>query len=267
MEQLRMPARFRDNFELVDRLRYVVWQLTGERSTFQGRFSKGPRISIRPRPAEDFETAYEIFRDGNYQTGLPPADVRRIVDVGGNVGYSCLFWCWRYPHAKVLTFEPHPVHCEILDWHIRVNNYSSRIELIRAGAAPAAGKAFLEDKGIASKVLSSGSGEAEGVVAIELVDFFAAIPEGPIDILKMDIEGAEYDLMSDPRFEQLARRTRWIVMEWHSRHPLHLGGEWCADRLAKLGFSVEHPPSSSSDIGILSARAVETPGDSSRRAG
>jgi FkbM family methyltransferase len=253
-----MPSKFRDNFEVIDRLRYIAWQLTGARNTFQGRFRHGPRISIRPRPSNDFDTAYEIFHGGIYQTGLAPTDVRRVVDVGGNVGDSCLFWCWRYPGAKVLAFEPHPEHCGILDWHIRVNNYNDRIELIRAGAASAAGRAVLTDEDDRSTMLTGSPGKpgSNGVIAIERVDFFAAVGDEPIDILKMDIEGAEYELMADPRFDKIARRTRCVVMEWHVREPSHPGGDWCADRLAKLGFSVEQQPLSVNDAGILIARAA-----------
>ncbi len=250
-----MSGRFGDNFGLSDRLRYYVWQYTGARYTFDGSFKNGPRISIRPRTLHpsDYNTVYTVFRIGDYETDLAPASVRRIVDLGGNVGYTCLFWCWRYPNAKVLTFEPHPVHCKLLKWHSRVNNYGDRIQLIPAGAAPSPGKAVLTDDGERSRVLGGASSQSSAprTVEIELVDFFKSVGSEPIDILKMDIEGAEYPLLADPRFDEVARRTRCIVMEFHLYEPSHPGGQWCVDRLEKLGFSVRQWPASSDDAGMV----------------
>jgi FkbM family methyltransferase len=70
-----------------------------------------------------------------YDTGLETERVRRIVDVGGNVGYSLVFWCLSYPHARILTYEPHPLHCEIIRWHLDANGLSDRVTVLQAGAA------------------------------------------------------------------------------------------------------------------------------------
>src|SRR6516165_5292425 len=45
----------------------------------------------------------------------------RIVDLGANVGYSCLWWANLCPNAEIEAFEPHPIHAELLRWHIRKN--------------------------------------------------------------------------------------------------------------------------------------------------
>lgn len=255
-------GRFSENFVLTDRLRYFIWRLTGARNTFEGRFNNGPRISIRPATTDDFNTAYEIFRSGIYDTGLTPASVHRIVDLGANVGYSCLLWCWRFPAATVVAFEPHPLHLGILDWHLRVNGYSDRVQVIRAGAASAAGGAALTDQGYRSTVLKEPARESvlpgpgtNSAIRIELVDFFDAVGDEPIDILKVDIEGSEYALLDDPRFDRLAPRIRCIAMEWHARSASHYGGPWCIERLEKLGFKVTQLPALSPDLGMLIAHA------------
>ena len=59
---------------------------------------------------------------------------------------------------------------------------------------------------------------------IKLVDFFAAVGDEPIDIFKMDIEGGEYDIMNDDRFDAVARRCRIIITEWHQFDARQLGG-------------------------------------------
>jgi FkbM family methyltransferase len=198
-----------------------------------------------------------VFRLRTYDTGLPPETVRRIVDVGGNVGYSCLFWCSTFPHAHVLAYEPHPVHCEILNWHIEANAYSDRVTLIPAGAASKASTATLVDDGIRSTLVhGDGPGSRNRpVIEIKTVDFFETVGQDVIDILKIDIEGGEYELLQDSRFEDLSRRVRCIVMEWHKRAPHHLGGKWCEQHLTKMGMAVADAPepTPTQDIGTLLA--------------
>ena len=73
-------------------------------------------------------------------------------------------------------------------------------------------------------------------IGIPIVDVFAEIGHRRIDLLKIDIEGAEYDIMADPRFEALPVNA--IIMEWHDRGPGR-NLEWCMRRLAAIGFKPE----------------------------
>src|ERR1700749_1882302 len=140
-------ANFRDILPFYARRGFEIWQHAQERvykqpwkefiqgivrkKSFRCRVLGGPRISIRPDPSHDYYTAKEIFSDRIYDCELDPGSVLRIVDLGGNVGYSCLFWCEKYPNASVLTFEPHPTHCRLLEWHVRKNRYTKRVNLVR----------------------------------------------------------------------------------------------------------------------------------------
>src|SRR5262249_47213341 len=134
--------------------------------------------------------------------------VLRIVDLGGNVGYSCLFWCGKYPNASVLTFEPHPTHCRLLEWHVRKNRYTKRVNLVEAAAGVRDEEANLTDDDDGSAIIQNKQASSIGV---KVVDVFQAVPDGPIDLLKIDIEGSEYAILEDPRFEALATRTRCVL--------------------------------------------------------
>ena len=155
---------------------------------------------MRGRPSNDFMSAYEVFKMEVYQTGLTPSEVLRVVDLGGNVGYSCLYFCRKYPNARVLTFEPHPRHAELLDHNVELNGYSERVTLIRAAASTRSGKVNLTDANLSSAVVGASVTEKPGlrIFAVDAVDMFPVIGRDPIDILKMDIEGSEYELMQDP---------------------------------------------------------------------
>jgi hypothetical protein len=89
----------------------------------------------------------------------------------------------------------------------------------------------LSDVGPGSTVLDGGG---EGL-EIEIVDVFSVLAGRRLDLLKLDIEGGEYEIMADPRFETLDVRA--LVMEWHAREGY--GRDWCVARLQALGFRVQ----------------------------
>lgn len=222
-----------------------MWHYTQTRP-FRCRLRGGAEISIRPEPSHDYQTACEIFSDRIYDCDLDPGSVRRIVDLGGNVGYSCLFWCEKYPNASVLTFEPHPAHCRLLQWHLDKNGYANRVKLVASAAGVRAEIANFTDDDDGSAIVQDG---LAGSMRVQVADVFQAVSDTPIDILKMDIEGSEYAILADPRFEALAARTECVLLEWHARD--EQGEAFCRDRLASLGFTVESGRACGNQCGML----------------
>ena len=84
---------------------------------------------------------------------------------------------------------------------------------------------------------------------METVDFFASLGAGPIDLLKMDIEGGEYELLEDPRFAALP--VSRLVLEWHKTIDHPDGKAWCERRLTSLGYTVVQGKWSSEHNGLL----------------
>jgi FkbM family methyltransferase len=164
-----------------------------------------------------------------------PSRLETIVDTGANVGYACLWLLSECPQARITAFEPVPAHVAQIEAHLRLNGLRDRVELVPAAASVKDGTAHFEDKGPESGPAEDGSAER---IVVSLVDWYARLPEGPIDLVKMDIEGGECDLLDDARFAELAARTRMIVLEWHEPTNGRGGRDWCAERLAQAGFSV-----------------------------
>jgi FkbM family methyltransferase len=249
---------FRQLLTRPDALRYVIWQLTGCRTDLRCRLKDGPQLYMRAAPSRDWETVYEIFRLHLYDTHLDASRVRRIIDLGANVGYSCLLWCWQFPLARVLAFEPHPAHLDILKRQLAANDCADRVTVVPAAATARTATAYLVDDDRCSAVVAS-SAAADGgqrVLPVPTVDFFETIGEAPADLLKIDIEGGEYELLQDARFDDLARRIGAVLMEWHLHTPDHLGPDWSADRLRRLGFATRFltPVAPGERTGLLLAR-------------
>jgi FkbM family methyltransferase len=244
------PAHFRNLFGFGDELRYLAWRVLRSPGVFHGRLKDGTMIRMR---SLDYGTAYEVFFAESYRLAVRPSSVTRIVDVGGNVGYSCLYWAKHFPDARIETFEPHPVHCRMLTEQLKENRLLDRVRLHPAAATSKNGQAHLRDSAETSTVLKA---PQDGALPIETVDFFETVGSDPIDIIKLDIEGGEYELLADERFERLAPRIAHLTMEYHERSAADLGGAWCEQRLQHLGFATTRQQSNSY-LGMIRAHRPE----------
>ena len=100
-------------------------------------------------------------------------------------------------------------------------------------------------------VIDRGAGAGK-TLEVKMVDWFGHLDRSrPIDLLKMDIEGGEYELLSDPRFADLAAGA--IVMEWHTVPGTEYRAQWCVERLGSLNYRVhsECEPHAGGAIGML----------------
>jgi FkbM family methyltransferase len=228
--------RLRDLMRPGSRLRYLAWRAAGARRTLTIGLRDGDRLIVRPAPAGDLSVAYEIFVDELYRSPRPlaAASVRRIVDVGANVGYALSYLGRRFPLAQMIAFEPHPAHLDQLDRNVAANGLTDRVTVIGAAAGLTDGRAFLSDAGEASRVLD---GVGAGRLPILVADFFTAVGGAPIDLLKMDCEGGEYDLIMNQRFADL--RVRAIALEWHAGRDRPEADESLRQRLAALDYALE----------------------------
>jgi len=54
----------------------------------------GTSVILRPPPTDDLTIAYEVFVAETYKSrrSILPDDVRYIVDIGANVGYTIAYW-------------------------------------------------------------------------------------------------------------------------------------------------------------------------------
>jgi len=232
--------RLRDKLTPASRIRYLMWRSGLFGRELEVQLVSGERLIFSGFPYE-LHLAYEIFVSEAYRCPRPVEipSVGRIVDVGSNVGYSVVYWGSHFPQAHIDAFEPHPAHLAKLRQSLDLNGLNDRVTVNAAAAGTSKGRASLTDAGAISTIVFDSDPRKpleKRVIRIEIVDFFEAVGNGRIDLLKLDCEGTEYDLLMDPRFENL--NVRCLVMEWHetSGHPraeLDLTG-----RLSELGWEL-----------------------------
>lgn len=250
--------RLRDQLTRLSWLRYLAWRALPRGRRLTVRLRSGERLMLRPPPATDLDTAFELFVAEVYQPPFPvePEATRRIVDVGANCGHSLIFWARHYPRAHLVAFEPHPVHLDVMEHNVALNALGGRLTLHRAAAGTRQGEVeFLDAENCSTIVEAPPEGRT---LRVPLVDFFEAVGSEPIDLLKIDIEGGEYPLLSDPRFARL--KVRNLVMEWHRTAERPDGKAWCERKLAELGYEVRPGIWTNEVNGLLWARPREARG-------
>lgn len=133
-----------------------------------------------------------------------------IFDCGANVGTSCAFFKSIYPHSKIIAFEPNPKIAEYLKQNIK-NNSLENIEVIEKAV-------WINDDGIELGLENADASSIyleknkTGVETIRLKNLLDR--EQTIDMLKMDIEGAEVEVLNDCR--DSLNSVRNLFIEYHS---------------------------------------------------
>jgi FkbM family methyltransferase len=131
-----------------------------------------------------------------------------ILDCGANVGLATLYFKKKFPQAEIFSFEPDPVIHSYL-----VENLSSAglkdVKVYRKAIwTKATELRFLSEGSDSGKIINEGEGVI--VESVDLKDFL----NQPVQFLKMDIEGAECDVLFDAK--PLLGNVEKIFVEYHS---------------------------------------------------
>jgi FkbM family methyltransferase len=164
-------------------------------------------------------SAYEnVIALAEYAADLSPAP-EYIVDCGANVGYSSLYFAARYPSARIIAIEPDASNFEVLEQNVQD---VPTIAPVRAAIWNVSKKLALADGGVGHwgmRVAFGGDDQVpedsdlvEGVTIPKLMSRYS-FPR--IDLLKVDIEGAELELFSEQ--PQWLERVKVIAIELHDR--------------------------------------------------
>jgi FkbM family methyltransferase len=208
----------------------------------------------------------QVFFDQEYDFSVthPP---KVILDAGANIGLASIYFANKYPEAKIIAIEPEGSNFELLKKN--VEPYSNIIPV----------QAALWDKNESISLVDPGLDKCgfmtrkEGVKEKDLGDILAKktdIPEfhqvpgmtvdkimedynlSEVDILKIDIEGAEKEVFKDT--SAWIGNVNSIIVELHERMKLGCNrsfyngsngfdNEWSQGEnvyLSKLGYLIQH---------------------------
>lgn len=153
---------------------------------------------------------HEIFVDRVYST-LGLGDRPNILDCGGNIGLSTVAFKQQYPGATITVFEADPRIAGFLDDNVRGLGYAD-VTVVHAAVTSSPGTAaFLEDGAIGGRITGEVSKGTVPITTVRLSDYIRA----PVDLLKLDIEGAEFEVVDDLCATGKISLVRNLVCEVH----------------------------------------------------
>ena len=179
---------------------------------------------------------HDIFVDGALEYRADSA-APRILDCGGNVGLASLFFKRRFPSARITAYEPDPALFQILRANLNANG-AKDVETVHAALWTSNGRLTFQAEGSDSGMIGSLPGAVAGtsveVPSLRLRDLIAN-DASRIDLLKLDIEGAEDAVLAD--CEPVLDRIGAIVMDLHEFDPSDRQAPRVLERLARNGFT------------------------------
>lgn len=225
----------------------LVWPLTkllpAER-IIQTR--TGLKIKVRNIRGEDFVVAHEMFFRDDYQlrTVVLPPGPTTIIDAGANIGAFSLLAAHLFPEARILALEPEEENFALLQENIRLNNLEKRVIPLKVGINNVRGvyDFFVSKEQYAHSMVEAIVGdlvaEKLSISCVTLGDLFSEQHIDRIGVLKLDIEGTEYELL--PTIAEFFPRIDIIVLEIHDR--AGFSSEALLAFMKEHGYNVERAP-------------------------
>jgi FkbM family methyltransferase len=166
-----------------------------------------------------------------------------IIDVGSNIGLAILFFKRLYPAARVIGFEPDPDAFEVLTRNITENRLEG-VQVLNEAVHGGRDRIYLySDPGTAASPQTSTRSERIGsrrreVPATRLSDHIS----GPVDFLKLDVEGAETVVIEDLERASALQAIARMAIEYHHHIAPDddgLGGMLAALERSGFGYQLE----------------------------
>jgi FkbM family methyltransferase len=167
----------------------------------------GSMNAIQVREEGEFVAAFEVFAADDYGIDLS-TPVRRVLDLGANIGFAAMLLAERYPDAEIVCVEAAPDTFAVLEANI------AGIERIRALnlAVGTDGPVFVDlaAPSVERQMTEHGT-EVPGISLHRLLD---DLGWEYLDLLKIDVEGAEFTIFADKAMSRIGA----VVGEIHEAH-------------------------------------------------
>jgi FkbM family methyltransferase len=169
-----------------------------------------------------------------------PRNGKVIVDIGANMGCFSIFAAEVNKGAVILCYEPELHNYEMLKENILVNDLQNRVSAYQCAIAGdrETKEMNLHESPLNSLVIGAQSLRRQTVNCIMLSDIISNNNLTQIDFLKINCEGAEYDIIERCPDVDI-RKVQTLRLEYHNIDDETRNGLWLAEHLKKRGFAIK----------------------------
>lgn len=173
-------------------LKLLFCQLLRKRETISVQVG-GVDLSIRTNASDIMVAAENLFY--REYAGLKCGQPKVIVDAGGNIGTSAIYFARTFPEARIFVMEPQPDNFALLEKNCRP--YSNITPLNLALGARTGKISMAGDPECAWGYTVSESPGAQQIDCVPLAKLMEKYSIPHIDLLKIDIEGSEREVFEN----------------------------------------------------------------------
>ena len=192
--------------------------------------------------SSDLYTIYEICYDRGYEPKQQPFPhhFRTVVDFGANIGVFSVWAAQAFHPETLVAVEMEPACFRQLSANICLNGLESVIRPIQAAIYEHTGQVATRRRiGFSFHELLP-HGTCNCVQSFSFADFLQRTGLETIDLLKIDIEGAEKYLLTAENACLFRDRVKYILLETHSLNGFDVNH--CTAYLRDLGFQLVLTP-------------------------
>ena len=191
------------------------------------------KVQVVADPATQYEVALrlrttdavlfsQIFIAQLYDTLMLPAQANTIVDLGAKTGLATVFFGLRYPRARILAVEPERANFAMLSDNVAA--LGNRVQKQQVAVWSKDGMASLRAIDSHNRLLGAEGlqvadapdSTSERVLCYKIATLLDMAQFSSVDILKINIEGAEQEIFSHET-DQWLPRVGMIIIEPHAR--------------------------------------------------
>jgi FkbM family methyltransferase len=193
-----------------------------------------------------------------YFEAIGPLRPRVVLDIGAATGGFTVAACVAFPEARVYAFEPSLRQRIVLTRNVGANGIADRVTIEPIGLWKEEGDLSFRTHGDIS-TLEAVSALPKGLVFGERVrvrtldDWFRQAGLSHVDLIKMDVEGAEIEILEGAAATLSMTAPMLLVQAYHFR-----GGkrtfETCKSMLERLGYACQE---AGANTGLLVARRAD----------
>ncbi|MGE4427660.1 MAG: FkbM family methyltransferase [Solirubrobacteraceae bacterium] len=251
-----------------ERVRFALNELLWRRGVRAYTLRGSGRTIVLRHPMSDAWVVHEVLERHAY---APPPEVRaalaglgrppRVADLGAHIGTTTLELLDAWPDASIVAVEPNPDNAALLRRMITRNGLGDRVRIEQVAAGTAEGEIEMTGFSILSHVVrdefettdlwpwvEKAAGGPPPTHRVRVVDAFDLLRD--VDVLKLDIEGAEWAILDDPRMADLPARAIVLEFHWQSAPGPDASVE-VVRALSAAGYTVGEPFDEHDGVGMV----------------
>lgn len=158
----------------------------------------------------------QVFAERQYKWfEIEKLEPKIIVDAGANIGLAALYFAYQFPQSRIYCVEPVSANYDLLQKNL---NAYSNIEIIKGAVWYTDEYLEIENpEGFSAGLSMKSSSASTKIMGYSIPSLMSQFKLEHIDILKMDIEGAEKEIFESGNLEWL-KKVSILVIELHDMY-------------------------------------------------